>query len=341
MATEWASAERDALKAVVAEAQGIVAGDLMRDELGPFNFRTGAKDIARVRRLLNELAEADLELVGANLLQQVTNHMTTIRDLLKKIPEFDAVAVSSPAQARDAILSQLRSSYEVVLELATPILAFASRRDQSTEAILEEARTAVGELQRLRKTADDEQVALRKEMEDILGQARTVAASAGVAEFTKLFADEAAKQDASSQWWLKATVVLAIATLIYTFIAAGTPFGWLALPDKADTAQSIQLGLAKALIFTVLISAVIWAGRNYRSHRHNHVVNQHRANALGTFQVFAKAAGDDAATKNAVLLQATLAIFSPQPSGYVSHDTDQVGSSQALEVIRGIMSPRS
>jgi hypothetical protein len=58
-------------------------------------------------------------------------------------------------------------------------------------------------------------------------------------------------------------------------------------------------------------------------------------NALRTFETFARAANDDT-TKNAVLIQATQCIFTPQQTGYVTQESDSSGFSQVVEVVRGI-----
>jgi hypothetical protein len=84
----------------------------------------------------------------------------------------------------------------------------------------------------------------------------------------------------------------------------------------------------------MLLSASVWCGKSYRAYRHNAVVNRHRQNALATFEAFAKAASD-AETKNAVLLQATQCIFSPQQTGYVSGEPE-TAMPQVLEIVRNV-----
>ena len=101
------------------------------------------------------------------------------------------------------------------------------------------------------------------------------------------------------------------------------------------TSETIQLVIAKVILFSLLLSALVWAGRVYRSHQHNFVVNQHRQNALASFETFAEAAKDDQ-TKSAVLLQATNCIFAPQTSGYADSSAEATGSPQVMEIIRNM-----
>jgi hypothetical protein len=84
---------------------------------------------------------------------------------------------------------------------------------------------------------------------------------------------------------------------------------------------------------------MIWTGRIYRAYKHNAVVNRHRANALATFEAFAKAASD-METKNAVLLQATQCIFAPQQTGYVSGEPETT-MPPVLEIVRNLGKPGS
>jgi len=109
---------------------------------------------------------------------------------------------------------------------------------------------------------------------------------------------------------------------------------------EISTAQTVQLAIAKIVVFGALYFALVWAGRVYRAESFNLVVNQHRQNALSTFETFVKATSDEH-TKNAVLLHATQSIFSHQPSGFTQHYQDATPSPQVLEIVRGIIPGQS
>jgi CTP synthase (UTP-ammonia lyase) len=109
----------------------------------------------------------------------------------------------------------------------------------------------------------------------------------------------------------------------------------LVKPDALTAVQSVQLAITKVVILSTIFTAAVACSRIYRAHRHNYVVNQHRRNALNTFQAFVNAPEADAQTKNAVLLEATKCIFSQQPTGYISSEQDSQPS-QVLEIVRGL-----
>lgn len=154
------------------------------------------------------------------------------------------------------------------------------------------------------------------------------------------FRDAAKSYVIASYVWLSVTAALPLLTFIlaWNIYQHYEELMKLAFAESAATmtvAQSIQLGVAKLFLFPLLVGGVVWCGRNYRPHRHNYVVNKHRQNALSTFDTFINSAQDQQ-TKSAVLLQATQAIFAPQPTGYISQEGESGGLPQVFEIVRNI-----
>ena len=161
---------------------------------------------------------------------------------------------------------------------------------------------------------------------------RDAAAESGVAQTSVAFENEAKRQRDESKTWLKTTIILAIATGLFAIAALLFWLFWA--PEGLTTAEAIQIGLAKILVFSVLYFALVWSGRNFLAHRHNETVNTHRQNALRTFETFARASSDDA-TKNAVLLQATQSVFALHATGYLGQDSGASSSMpQVFEIVR-------
>jgi hypothetical protein len=79
---------------------------------------------------------------------------------------------------------------------------------------------------------------------------------------------------------------------------------------------------------------MIWSAKNFTASVHNFVVNRHRRNALASFQTFVEGASKPE-IKDAVLIQATHAIFMPQDSGYAKGEIPNP-TSQIVEVFRGL-----
>jgi len=108
-------------------------------------------------------------------------------------------------------------------------------------------------------------------------------------------------------------------------------------PDsKATNAEIVQFSIAKIVVLSALFYGLSICNRNYKAHRHNSTLNKHRQNALSTFETFAKAAGADNQTKNAVLIEATHTIFSNQQTGYLSSEKDNDSSNKIVEIIKNV-----
>ena len=152
-------------------------------------------------------------------------------------------------------------------------------------------------------------------------------------EYAQVFSQEANSHRKASKWWLGGTVLLAILTVALAWIFYKH---FMYSQPQLSAIQAVQLSITKIVILSVLLSATLWTGKIFRANQHNYVVNKHRHNALRSFETFVKSAGADLDTKNAVLVQATKCVFSPQPSGYFSQDSEPVQGPQILEIFRSL-----
>jgi hypothetical protein len=91
--------------------------------------------------------------------------------------------------------------------------------------------------------------------------------------------------------------------------------------SPADLLVMSQVLLPRLIVVTILFMGLVFSLRNYAAQSHNKVVNLHRQTALSSFQTFVTSTADPA-TKNAILIQATQAIYAPQPSGYLKNENE-------------------
>lgn len=289
----------------------------------------------KIKSLFKSLAEADFELASEAKLAALH---TVIGDLQTRLAQITGYSPTGNASLRNSLANDLMASYDRAYDAISVVLAVSRREIVSSEA------EAASILETLR---EQEQIA-KREIGATIASVREVAKETGIAAHAKLFKDEADKHNTMSKWWLGVTASLALLTGFFAWYNYNKVFDALqaavsapplpqgASPPIGTTALAIQFAVAKLIGFSILFSAVVWAGRVYRAHRHNVVVNRHRQNAMGTFEVFVKAASADDQTKNAVLLQATQCIFSPQSTGYLGAEKEPEGVSQLVEVIRSL-----
>jgi hypothetical protein len=323
-----------------------------------FSFAAGRPLFEKTFSLYRLLASANLELVSEAKLRQLTELTDQVVTHFAQFRGFQphGGSVQFPTPGRDNLLNTFSTLFDQVFAVISTVLAVS--QPQNLGQYESEAKASA----QLIKTFFDEQKkqfegyknALEKEITETLSKARQAAQEVGITRHEGLFRAEADEHKKMAKLWLTATSVLAIATGLLAWVnysrtitafgmavSAQSPSGGGAsAPGFGPTSLALQLALAKVIAFSILFSAVLWAGRIYRAHRHNYVVNKHRQNALSTFEAFAKAS-EDTATKNAVLLQATQCIFGPQSTGYLPQEKESEGSTQILEIIRGAASGKT
>jgi hypothetical protein len=207
------------------------------------------------------------------------------------------------------------------------IASYTRVKDFGDDGIRKEIKTILSEMKQA-----------KVEMDELIKRLKEDSQKVTIAKEAKYFANEAAAHDKFSWIWLSITVALAALTFVlskgsYDLIVKNIEEGKDLL--SLTTYQSAQLVVSKVILYSLLVGSVFWLGRVYKAHRHNYVVNRHRANALNCFNVFVASTTDEQ-MKNAVLMHAAQCIFTPQMSGYVSQESDGSGIPQIVEVVKDI-----
>lgn len=294
--------------------------DLVRaDELGPHSFEDERSLFERMRAFHEVLVEFPLETLPASRQKAIREKIQPTVNTLQAFQDFDPVEVGQPNARRDNLAMNLRRTFSEEFEAAAPYINYPLRERA-------EGKRVQGLLSSLE--------AANEKSESILEAMRRASAEVGITEFSEFFREEAKDHKRDADRWLRRTVWSAVITIIAAAVVVGGYVdGWLSVADG----HWVQVAIGKLVFFSVLYFGIVWSGRNYRSHLHNYVVNKHRANALNTFQAFTSAT-DDKATRDAVLVRATEAIFSPGVSGYAGDQQESGGSPHLLEIIKDVRS---
>lgn len=309
-----------------------------RQELGAaLSFEKGLPFFRRTLRLFRELSSADLSNVPHQPLQRLKQTIDNIANHLDAIEAFDPEEAANPADRRDSLVNQIRDSYHPLWERAQPILGYSFRARFGVEEFEQQADEILTSLKEKVQEQETAASSLLQELETVKDEVQRTAQEVGVAKHAAHFKTQAEEHQTNAETWLGRTTWLGLSTLAFavlSFVALFVDLPFFSAPlSGLSTSESIQVGVTRFLVFTFLLAATVWAGRIYKSHLHNYVINKHRQNALNTFETFAAAANDDQ-TKSAVLLQATQSIFAPQLSGYVSQEGEAGLSPKILEIIR-------
>jgi len=309
--------------------------DFERADLGPLSFQAAKADLDRLIQFVNEVvAQVDPELLPDLKLQAFRDTLFSLYNDFVSVKQFEPDPQSmEPFKARDAIVNKFRTRHDDLFTYFAPFVASASRPSAMLADARIQAQRATHTLIEFEKQKRTEIEELVRDLRDLATKAKEAAQETGVATHSGIFADVANHHEQLAKIWLSVLICLVLITvgaaswsLVWTFDNRTLLASFTAIP-------AAQFAIAKILIASLLFSSIVWSARMYRARRHNVVVNRHRQHALSTFETFVKATADQE-TKNAVLLQTTQSIFAPQPTGYMSEDSETAGTTKIVEIIR-------
>jgi len=332
--------EKNSLLSLLSDLEKIKPQDLVQaDELGrELSFEIGLPVFERVLKLFHSLYTSNLDNVPYTALNQLKNQTQDALNQFNQIRAFSPRQHSqNPIGVRDNLVNQLRDKYDAYFQIISPVIAYSIRKGTDFEALEKKAQEIVNSIENFKNEQLEKQKQITSEMESVLQKVRQAAAEVGVAQHATHFKDEAVEHNEKSKKWLYSTIAMAIFTIVWGFLAIFI----IKASDNASNAQILQFTIGKLIVLSSLYYALVWSAKNYNAHRHNYVINKHRQNCLNTFETFVKATGNDAETKNAVLLQATQSIFSSQPSGYVHKDSEAESPNKFIEIMRSVKVPKT
>jgi hypothetical protein len=333
MATEAQLADaKSKLDQILPSLAKLDAEALERAELGPLNFKTGVPVFRRVINLYRTLADCNLDDISYSKATELASTANATMKGFEEVHDFSLESQpNNPQTVRDTIIQGFRDRWEAEFAAITPAVAYAVRRGTDFDKLEREARGTLAALNTSKGQLDTAIGDVTGKMNAALVQVQDAAKKAGVAQHLAHFAEESDAYRKRSLAWLGSAGVFA--AIILGYVILGVAPSLLALPDPTPIVL-LQHSIPRLLIVSVLSYGLVWSARNFTAAQHNYVVNRHRRNALASFQTFVEGASDKE-MKDAVLLEATHAIFMPQDSGFSKGDVPNSGS-QIVEVFRSL-----
>ena len=301
-----------------------VEKDLIRiKDLGSkLNFSECREVIEEIMTTAKELKEGPIDKLPYNKLNTLSDQLKNILNRLVVINSFDPTTQSPN---RDDLVNQLNGAYETYYTQIFEILNHIRLQRLKPSEVENQVKNQLASIKNLSSEADKKLT----EINEVLNKTKQVAGETGVANYSIFFKDEAEDHENKSKKWFKGVIVMSFAVGL---LGLGLMF-WI--KKDLSTGEAIQYSIAKFIVLSAFFYALVWTTKNYNAHRHNYIVNKHRANSLNSFETFVKST-EDPATKDAVLLQATQSIFSPQSSGFDGNDSESDPSNKFIEILRHI-----
>jgi hypothetical protein len=322
MATEQAT---QALRTSITEALAFREKSLeSRAQWGSISFEKASSDFKRIFEILAHLSILPLEYLPDTAISQIQSSITSTSEVFIRIDQFNIEQQQTPTGVRDSLVSEIHAQADQLYHHASSWVSFLAYQKGDVAKNIE---TLTGSLTRAQGLVDEakEKIDARQgEIETIITQAREASAAAGAAVFTQDFKNEASTLNTRATGWLKLTGALALLTLVIAAVM------WFAPANGSDMATVVQRFGGRLAVLVVLFTATLWCGKTFNALMHLSTVNRHRALSLQTFQAFSHAASDDA-TKNAVLMETTRAIFGSVPTGFL--DGKASGGDNDLRIV--------
>jgi CHASE3 domain sensor protein len=257
-----------------------------------------------------------------NRRDNIKSHLKDFSQYIDQIQNFNPNQ-GNPQFVRDDIARNIRNNYDQLFEYLFPQLKLHILEKefsvQKIQDIVKQSQSAVEEIQQQKQQG-----------EEILKAMREASAVAGVSNFAGVFGEQAQKHQKSAILWLIASIFAAIAIGVFL---------WWIFDQLVETIKggveftvSLQIFLAKILLLSFFSVVFYQIVKNYNANMHLYTLNKHRENSLKTFQAFVESTNDPK-TKDAVLIQATKAIFEAGDTGYVSSKDSTITGMETIKIV--------
>lgn len=261
------------------------------------------------------------------------NVLTTIRDnandhykLFSQILAFNPEQ-QDPSSARTNLTNQVASVYQPAFQALHPYISYSLHRSADFQRLDSDARATLQAIEDKSIKITESLSQHESDAKATLNEIRRVAAEEGVTKQAVHFNAEYEHHTTEADKWQTYTVRLSIALGIFAILSLFLHKIPFLKPE--NTYDAVQLSISKFLIFSVMAYMLFLSAKNFLNHKHNAIVNKHRQNALMTHTALVEASGDEG-VRDAVLLQASSCIFSPQATGYASGTENDVSNQKSM-----------
>lgn len=294
------------------------------------NFIDVVTPAEQLIELYKRLSLTALQDFPNNTLTTIRDHANSHYNIFKQILEFNPEQ-QDPGVARTNLINQVVAIYQPAFQALHPYISYSLHRSADFQRLDSDARATLQTIEDKSSKITEALSQHEQDAQDVLNEIRRVAAEEGVTKQASHFNAEHEHHMNEANKWQKYAVVLAIGLGIFSIISLFLHKIPFLKPES--TYDAIQLSISKFLIFSVIAYLMFLSAKNFLNHKHNAIVNKHRQNALMTHSALVEASGDQG-VRDAVLLQASSCIFSPQSTGYASsNDSDVPNQKSMVEIL--------
>lgn len=321
------------IKEKLEEIERLEVDSIVREkELGSqLSFVDAKLTILRIKELFKKTKNVRFTEIPYNFLNNFVAMLNDASRMFDTFREFNPNQ-NNPVIQRNRLIQQLESKVSDYYQHTIPILVLGLLANGEIDLQQAKLDSILNDIKKVKEETKKHSDEILQELNETLRNAEAAAAQVGVSKHSAIFKTEADEHEKQAKFWLSWLIVILSITAVTAFLFL------LFFPSDEKASHVIQYAVTKLIVLSTLFYGVTICNRNYKAHKHNALLNKHRQNALTTFETFSQAAGPDGQTKNAVLLEATHTIFSNQPTGYISYDSDSESPNKIVEIIKGAVS---
>lgn len=315
-------------KESLARIQDFNVEDLPRtSDLGnTLNFNDAVDPAKQLIDLYKRLSLTALQDFPDDILTVIRKNANDHYKLFSQILEFSPEQ-QDPGTARTRLISQITAAYQPAFQALHAYISYSLHRSADFQRLDSEARGTLQTIEDNSRKISESLAQHERDAQDVLNEIRRVAAEEGVTKQAAHFNAEYEYHDKEAKKWQKNAVYLAIGLGVFSIISLF--LHKIPLLNPENTYDAIQLSISKFLIFSVIAYMMFLSAKNFLNHKHNAIVNKHRQNALMTHSALVEASGDQG-VRDAVLLQASSCIFSPQSTGYTAGNENDISNQKSM-----------
>ncbi len=276
---------------------------------------------------IGHMEAARTRISNFNPITERLEYTNIYKELIKAYDAFaDAASVSIPISTNYKSLKTARDSLSSLNQRVTQIESEAKGLGASLKGLSHALQTELDSLRGQRTEADSIIDGLRKD-----------SAISGVISGSTQFEEEASRYLKSSRMWLAGAAALGLTTaasvaiLLFAYSSSSSLEALRFVTPDSTLAWSIQVAIGKVLLFSFFSYLTIACLRNYRSSKHNEVLNRHRLAALGLFESFVNSAAEQS-VKEAIVLAAANSAFGARSTGFDRHEDQAEGLTPLVSI---------
>lgn len=290
------------------------------------NFNDIVDPAKQLIELYKRLSLTALQDFPDNILTIVRDNANNHFKLFSQVLDFN-LEQQDPGAARTALINQVVAAYQPAFQALHAYISYSLHRSADFQRLDSDARATLQTIEDKASKIAGSLAQHEKDAQDVLNEIRRVAAEEGVTKQAAHFNAEYEHHSTEANRWQENAVYLAIGLGLFSVLSLFLHKIPFLKPE--NTYDAVQLSISKFLIFFVIAYMMFLSAKNFLNHKHNAIVNKHRQNALMTHSALVEASGDQG-VRDAVLLQASSCIFSPQSTGYASGNENDVSNQKSM-----------